>query len=192
MQKSITEAEQSGNLNGIRSQEYSLVTGLAVIIDMSKSFLRKLKSKPSLHEFQEVYEVMDQLKTLFQCTEENQFNTLFQELEQKCTNSESSHLQELFSYLEKYQSNLTTYLQTGVARTTSLLEQVNQRMKNTTKNNRGAQYETTMKSYSSLYQFFWNTEPVQLRSETKSDQNSPIARLSEGIKTKDVTDFTGQ
>jgi hypothetical protein len=192
LQKSLTEAEQSSNLHSIQSPEHNLVTGLDAIIGMSKSFIRKLKTIPSLREFQEVYEVMDQLKTLFQCTEENQFNTLLQELEQTCTTSESTHKQELFSYLKKYQSNLTTYLQTGVSKTTSLLEQVNQRMKKNTKNNRGAQYETTMKSYSSMYQFFWNTEPVQLRSETKSVQKSPIARLTEGTKTKDDSDFTVQ
>lgn len=87
---------------------------------------------------------------------------------------------------------MTTYLRKGVEKTTSVLEQVNQRMKKNTKNNRGGHYETTMQDFANIYQFFWNTEPLQLSSESKTSKKSPFARLSESISKDELTDLTGQ
>lgn len=193
LEQSVINSRSSFDLNNfLNTPEHRLLNGLDTIIVPSRSFIRKLKKNKCLTEFQEVYSVINELKSLFQLSEEEKFNKSFQKVEQKCTETSNLHLQEIFSYLVKYQSNLTTYLQKGVEKTTSVLEQVNQRMKKNTKNNRGGHYETTMQDFSNIYQFFWNTGPFNSRSETKFDKKSPIARLGDLITKNQTNDLTGE
>ena len=176
----------------MNTQEHDFLNGLETIIVPSKSFIRKLKKNKNLIEFQEVYEVVNELKSLFQLSEEEKFNHTFQGIEQKCKESPNLHLREIFSYLVKYQTNLTTYLRKGVDKTTSVLEQVNQRMKKSTKNNRGGHYETTMQNFSNIYEFFWNTQPFKSRTESKFAKKSPIARLGESIDNDQTNNLSGE
>ena len=143
--------------------------------------LNVIKKIPELQQFQEIYETIIDLRELFKCSNEEEFDKRYQILVKMINSSSNKYLQEILGYLKKYQSNLTVFLQTGVEKTTSLLEQVNQRIKKSTKNNRGAHYRTTMQSFGNLYQFFWNTEPLQLREELKHEIRSPISRLAETI-----------
>ena len=191
--QSVNDARNSFDLkNFLNTQEHDFLNGLDTIIVPSKSFIRKLKKNKNLIEFQEVFTLINELKSLFQLSEEEIFNQTFQEIEQKCKESSNLHLREILSYLVKYQTNLTTYLRKGVDKTTSVLEQVNQRMKKSTKNNRGGHYETTMQDFSNIYEFFWNTQPFKSGTESKFAKKSPIARLGESIDNDQTNNLSGE
>jgi len=190
---SITEAKKKSDYSfSIDSNEHLLILGLEGIINISKILLAKLKRNTHLIQFQELFNFMSEIKILFQQTEEDSFNVQYQKIEQMTENSSNQHIFDVLKYLKKYQSNLTLYLSAGVDKTTSLLEQVNQRMKKNTKNNRGAHYETTLQSYANIYQFFWNTEPLQLENELKKSKKSPIGRLSVSTENSDIVDLNGE
>ncbi len=191
--QSVNDSRNSFDLkNFLNTQEHDFLNGLDTIIVPSESFIRKLKKNKNLIEFQEVFKAINELKSLFQLSEEEKFNHSFQEIEQKCKESSNLHLRKIFSYLVKYQSNLTTYLHKGVDKTTSILEQVNQRMKKSTKNNRGGHYETTMQGFSNIYEFFWNTQPFRSGTESKFAKKSPIARLGESIHNIQTNNLSGE
>ncbi|MFV2015226.1 MAG: hypothetical protein ACC656_07360, partial [Candidatus Heimdallarchaeota archaeon] len=179
-------------LASIDSVESLIIKELEVIIYLSKLFLIKLNRNTQLKQFQELFTVMGEVKELFQLSEENSFGIQYQKIEHFVEQSSNPYLHEVLKYLKKYQSNLTVYLREGVEKTTSLLEQVNQRMKKNAKNNRGAHYETTLQSYANIYQFFWNTEPLQLNNELQESKKSPIGRLSCTIKDSDIIDLNGE
>jgi hypothetical protein len=65
-------------------------------------------------------------------------------------------------------------------------------MKKNTKNNRGAHYETTLQDYANIYQFFWNTEPLQLETDLEKTKRSPIGRLAVNTNDPDIVDLNGE
>ena len=80
---------------------------------------------------------MDKIKSLFQESDREKFDKQRLEILKTYEDTTNEEIMKLIEYLGKYQENLSLYLEKGVEKTTSLLEQMNQRMKKISKNNRG-------------------------------------------------------
>ncbi len=155
--------------------------GLLEIIDILKGFEERMKHIPELQNFQVLNQHMKLLQEIFKETNEVAFEKKREAFLLKCEQTNNEEVKALEEYFRKYEANLSIYLKKGVEKTTSLLEQMNQRMKKTTKNNRGGHYQFTLQSFAEFFQFFWNTEPLQLKNESREEMRSPISRMSESI-----------
>jgi hypothetical protein len=91
--QAINESRQSFDLqNFINTPENAFLNELNLIAVSSRSFLRKLKKNTKLIEFQEVFDCMNELKSLFQLSDEKGFNEQFQEIERKCNTSSNTNI----------------------------------------------------------------------------------------------------
>jgi len=156
-----------------------LLQGIGEIIDILREWDSYMRSDQELEAFHELQQQIFKVQEVFQLSDDQQFDKQYQEIIQQCLSSPHQVLHDLASYLKKYQNELSVYLEWGMEKTTSLLEQVFQRLKKTTSNNRGGKDKESMERFARTYQFFWNVEPIQLRGERIGDKRSPITRMGE-------------
>jgi len=154
-------------------------TGLINITRKIRKWETKFKKSEAIQQFQELIDYVTAIRNLFQETQEESFKQKLSQIQQTSNSSINSAIHKIAAYLQQYQENMSIYLQSGMEKTTSLIEQVFQRLKKTTANYRGGHYELSMQKFVELYRFFWNTEPIKLRDERNMLKRSPLTRMSE-------------
>lgn len=167
-----------------------LILGIEQLIDVLKKWDRYMRSDRDLKTFQELQQQIFKVQQVFQESDEQRFDQDYQAIMNECLDSSEQVLQELGKYLKKYQEELSVYLEWGLEKTTSLLEQVFQRLKKTTSHNRGGKDKESLELFVRLYQFFWNVEPIRLQGERTADRRSPLARLQERTELPIPLDLT--
>jgi len=155
------------------------VQAIEQVIEIFSQWERIISSDHDLQTFQLLQQQITRVQQVFQESNEERFDLEYHTIINECMESSEQVLQHLGKYLQKYQDNLSVYLQWGLEKTTSLLEQVFQRLKKTTSNGRGGKDQESLDRFVQLYQFFWNVEPLRLRGERTADTRSPLARLGE-------------
>lgn len=170
-----------------QNQSQTFQSFVKAVQKLTTSLLTTIQSCPDLKQFEEVYNVVQELKQLFRSETEEEFQQREGKLAQLWDETSNSSVNELKQLFGKYKANLTPYLQKGLEKTTSLLEQVNQRLKKNTSHHRGGVNQTTLQLFADVYAFFANTTPVRLRGETTADERSPMQRVVEAVTQHDST-----
>ena len=161
-----------------------LMRELKELIKQLKVVQGKLMAVTNSKTYSSLQQYLMMLKDLFQETDTEKFSSDYQRIMNETSQSKNRHINRLGSYLQKYQDELSVFLQKGAEKTTSLLEQQFHRLKKTTSHHRGAHDDDSMLMYSEIYRYFWNIRPVQLVGEKASDKRSPISRLSDNTTSE--------
>ncbi|HKZ41929.1 MAG TPA: hypothetical protein VJ044_13275 [Candidatus Hodarchaeales archaeon] len=165
--------------SSLSQDQKHLASGILSLHSVLRDWESIISEDDDLRAFNELRSHLTALQALFQVTEEQQFKELYQNLLSACQESQHVQVRRLGKYLEDYQQNLLVYLSRGTEKTTSLLEQMFQRWKKTTGNNRGGHDEQSLQTFSEMFQFFWNTTPIKFRGEHTADKRSPLVRAAE-------------